>query len=213
MPILAIINEKGGVGKTTLSTNLGRGLQRAGHSVLLVDGDPQGSMRDWFAAAPEDNDLPPVVAMDRPAQFKDIKQVAKGYDWVIVDGAPSVEDLAIAAIKSADLVLIPVQPSPYDIWAAESLVDLVKARQEVTDGFPAAAFVVSRQIVGTKLAGEIREALEAYELPIANAFTCQRVAYASSAAVGKTVYEQDGGESAAAEIEKMVEEILEWEAC
>lgn len=210
MPTIAVLNEKGGVGKTTISTNLARGIQQQGKSVLLVDGDPQGSLRDWFAAAPEGNSLPPVVAMDRAAQFREFSIVAKGYDWTIIDGAPSVEDLAIAAIKAADIVLIPVQPSPYDIWAAESLVEMVKARQEIGDGTPAAAFVISRQVVGTRLAADVREALNAYGLPIADAFTCQRVIYPTSAAKGSTVLDDEPEGLAAKEIEQLVKELLQW---
>ena len=70
----------------------------------------------------------------------------------VIDGAPQIADLAVSAIKAANLVLIPVQPSPYDIWAASDLVELVKQRIEVTDGRLRAAFVISRLIKGTRLA-------------------------------------------------------------
>lgn len=208
--IISIINEKGGVGKTTLSTNLGRALQNAGHKILLVDSDPQGSLRDWVAAgeaAVIDSPMPPVVAMDRAALFKDLASIAKGYDYVLIDGAPSVQELAVAAIKAADLVLIPVQPSPYDIWAAESLVELVKARQEVGAKLKA-AFVVSRQITGTKLAGDVREALDGYGLPVLKHGTTQRVAYPSTAAKGLTVFEEMPLTAAAEEMSKLAHEVM-----
>ena len=99
MPIIAVLNEKGGSGKTTISTNLARGFQLNGHQVLLVDSDPQGSARDWYAAAGEDNNLPPVVGLDRPALFKELPTLSKNTDWVIIDGAPQLEDIAVAAIK------------------------------------------------------------------------------------------------------------------
>jgi chromosome partitioning protein len=113
--IISIINEKGGVGKTTLTTNLAAAYQRMGKTVLLVDSDPQGSLRDWHAAAGENNTHPPVVAMDRAVQFKDLAGLAANYDIVLIDGAPSVQELAVAAIKASHVVLIPVQPSPYDL--------------------------------------------------------------------------------------------------
>ncbi|MCC6135194.1 MAG: AAA family ATPase [Gammaproteobacteria bacterium] len=210
MKILAVLNEKGGVGKTTMATNLARGLQLAGQSAIIIDSDPQGSARDWYAAAREDNQLPPVVGMDRPPLFKNLKHVAQGFAWAVIDGSPRVEDLAVAAIKVADLVLIPVQPSPYDIWATESLVDLVKTRQELANGKPSAAFLISRQIVGTKLAAEAREALEGYQLPILQNLTSQRVIYANSAARGSTVLDDEPTGAAAEEIRALVKEIIAW---
>ena len=210
MTIVAVLNEKGGVGKTTIATHLARGFQRAGETAILIDSDPQGSARDWYAAAGEDNPLPPVVGMDRSPLFKNLKSVVQGFQWVIIDGSPGIEELAVAALKVADRVLIPVQPSPYDIWAAESLVELVKTRQDITDGKLKAAFVVSRQIVGTKLASEIRAALEGYGLPIFRAFTSQRVIYANSAAQGATVLDAEPQGVAAEEIRALVEEVRAW---
>jgi chromosome partitioning protein len=210
MKVLAVLNEKGGVGKTTIATNLARGLQLAGQSAILIDSDPQGSARDWYAAAGEENALPPVVGMDRPPLFKNLKQVTQGFAWAVIDGSPRIEELALAAIKVADLIVIPVQPSPYDIWAAESLVDLVKTRQEITDGKPHAAFLISRQIVGTKLIGEAREALEGYHLPLFKSLTSQRVIYANSAARGSTVLDDEPAGAAAEEIRTLVKEIVAW---
>ena len=156
MKVIAVLNQKGGSGKTTIATHLARALQLAGADVLLVDSDPQGSARDW-AAVREDQPLA-VVGIDRPTIDRDLKQIARK-DFVVIDGAPQAADLAVSAIKAADFVLIPVQPSPYDIWATADLVELVKQRIEVTDGRLQAAFVVSRAIKGTRVGGEITEAL------------------------------------------------------
>jgi len=210
MPVIAVLNEKGGAGKTTIATNLSRALQLQGKNVILIDSDPQGSARDWHAAAKEDNELLPVIAMDRPSQFKELSKITSSFDWAFIDGAPRTEELAIAGIKAADMVLIPVSPSPYDIWAAESLVELIKARQEITDGRPKAAFVVSRQIVGSRLSTEVRSALEAYCLPILNSCTSQRVIYPTSAAVGSTVVDDEPNGAAAKEIQDILEELLAW---
>ena len=115
MKIIAILNQKGGVGKTTLATNISTKLYLDNYKVLLIDSDPQGSARDWHAAGKSEM---PVIGIDRPTLDKDIKKIANNFDWIIIDGAPQLTDMAISAIKCADLVVMPVQPSPYDIWAS-----------------------------------------------------------------------------------------------
>jgi len=205
MKVIAVLNQKGGSGKTTIATHLARALQMDGADVLLVDSDPQGSARDWSAAR-EDQPLT-VVGIDRPTIDRDVKNVARKVDFVVIDGAPQAADLAVSAIKAADFILIPVQPSPYDIWATSDLVDLVKQRIEITDGKLQAAFVVSRAIKGTRISGEVTEALAGYELPVLDARITQRVSYPGTAAVGMTVLEAEPEGDAAAEIRALAAEI------
>jgi chromosome partitioning protein len=206
--IIAILNQKGGAGKTTLSTNLARALQLGGDRVLLVDSDPQGSARDWNAAG--DGNLLPVIGLDRPTLAKDILAILENQDWLVIDGAPQIAELAVAAIKCADVILIPVQPSPYDVWACEDLVDIIKTRQEVTNGKPKAAFVISRVIKNTQLSKEIGEALEGYGLPVFKHFTSQRVIYPKTASTGTTVLDADESGEAAAEIRAIAQELKEF---
>ncbi|WP_419582832.1 ParA family partition ATPase [Thiolapillus sp.] len=205
MKVIAVLNQKGGSGKTTIATHLARELQLDGSDVLLVDSDPQGSARDW-AAVREDHPLT-VVGIDRPTIDRDVKNIARKVEFVVIDGAPQAADLAVSAIKVADLVLIPVQPSPYDIWATAELVDLVKQRIEVTDGRLQAAFVVSRAIKGTRIGGEVTEALAGYELPVLDARITQRVSYPGTAAAGTTVLESEPNGDAAAEVRALATEI------
>jgi chromosome partitioning protein len=205
MRVIAVLNQKGGSGKTTIATHLARALQLSGHKVLLIDSDPQGSARDW--AAVNEAQPVPVVGIDRPTIERDLRSIAP-HDFVVIDGAPQAADLAVSAIKAAHLVLIPVQPSPYDIWAASDLVDLVKQRIEVTDGKLKAAFIVSRHIAGTKLGGEIVEALEGYALPVLTSKIGQRVAFPGTAAKGTTVMDADPTSDAADEIRALADEVI-----
>lgn len=206
--IVAILNQKGGAGKTTISINLARALQIRGRKILLVDSDPQGSSRDWHAAG--NGNLLTVVGLDRPTLDKDVKAIADGYDWVLIDGAPQLAEMAVSAIKCADVVLIPVQPSPYDIWAAEDLVEVIKTRQQVTNGKPKAAFIISRQINNTNLGKEVREALNGYELPVFEAGTFQRIIYAKTAATGSTVLDAEPNSDASNEIKYIAKELEEF---
>lgn len=207
MKVIAVLNQKGGAGKTTIATHLARALQIGGADVLLVDSDPQGSARDW-AAVREDQPLT-VVGIDRPTIDRDVKNVARKVDYVVIDGAPQAADLAVSAIKAADFVLIPVQPSPYDIWATADLVELVQQRIEVTDGRLQAAFVVSRAIKGTKMGAEVAEALAGYGLPVLDSRITQRVSYPGTAATGTTVLDAEPGSDAAAEVLALATELKE----
>ncbi len=207
MPIISILNPKGGSGKTTLTTNLARSLHERGFSVLIVDSDPQGSARDWHAAS--DNNPLPLVALDRPNNMKTLSSIAEAYDYVFIDGAAKLEDMIAAAIKAADIILIPVQPSPYDIWAASDLVDFIKARQEILNGKPLASFVITRSIKRTKLGREIGEALSEYGLPVFEHGTMQRQIYPQSAADGLTIFDLDHRE-AILEINALTDELLQF---
>lgn len=204
MKIIAILNQKGGVGKTTLSTNIACKLHLDGEKVLLVDSDPQGSARDWHSSG--DNDVP-VIAMDRPTIDKDIVKVGSQFDWIVIDGAPQLSNMAISSIKCASLVIVPVQPSPYDIWASSDLVDVIKQRRMLNDDQPKAYFCISRKIANTTLSKEVEEALQGYELPTLKSSTSQRIIYAKSAAEGKSVFEMNQSNEAIVEITNIVNEI------
>lgn len=207
MRVIAVLNQKGGAGKTTIATHLARAIQLTGADVLLVDSDPQGSARDW--AAVRDDQPVPVIGIDRPTIERDLRSVARK-DYVIIDGAPQAHDLAVSAIKAADLILIPVQPSPYDVWATSDLVDLVKQRQELTDGALKAAFVISRAIKGTRIGEEATNALAGYDLPVLDVRITQRVIYPGSAAAGTTVLDQAPDSDVAEEINALTDTVLQF---
>lgn len=206
--VIAVLNQKGGAGKSTLSTNLARGLHLAGFKVLLADADPQGTCRAWRSSFDGSaGDSPPVVGADHDKLDEDLNMIKSSFDYVVIDGAPRLEARAAAAIRAADLVLIPVQPSAADVWAVKALVDLVKARWSVTGGIPKAAFVVCRQIVGSNLAGQIEEALHSYGVPVLGGRTSQRVAYQEAIGAGLSVMDYDGNGRAAQEVREILREV------
>ena len=188
MKVISVLNQKGGAGKTTIATHLARAFQLSGAKVLLVDSDPQGSARDWAAVKPDHGVA--VVGIDRPTIERDLKSIA-AVDFVVIDGAPQIHEMAVSAVKASDFVLIPVQPSPYDIWATAALVELVKTRIEITDGKLQAAFVLSRVIKGTRIGEEVAGVLADYDLPVLGSRISQRVSYPASAARGSTILDDE----------------------
>ena len=196
--IISFLNQKGGVGKTTVSTNLAVSLHLDNQKILLVDSDPQGSLRDWNEA--NEGKRIPVIGLDRETLAKDIEGVKSGYDIIIIDGAPQSSKLVAAAIKVSHFVIIPVTPSPYDVWACSDLIEIVKARQEVANGNPICRFLISRSRKGTNLSDDIIEALSGYEIPVLESRTTHREVYAKTASEGLTVHHALTAEEAIKEI-------------
>jgi chromosome partitioning protein len=193
--IVGVLNQKGGVGKTTIAVNLAAHWARGGRRVLLVDADPQGSSLAWSSARERDP-LFPVVGMAKPSLHRDLPALARNYDLVVIDGAPRVNELARSAILASDIVLIPVQPSPYDVWAAADIVQLVGEAQAFKPGLRA-AFVINRKIAKTAIGRDVSAILDQFPIPVLDAALRQRVVYAESAAQGLSVPEvQPRGEAA-----------------
>lgn len=204
--IISFLNQKGGVGKTTLAVHTAAGLALDGLDVILVDADPQGSALDWLAARQK----PPlfaVVGMPRPVLHRQLPRLAATVDAVVIDGPPSLANIARSAMLASDLVLIPVQPSPYDVWAVGDLVELVDEARLDHDSIDA-RFVVSRRIANTVIGRDVTEALGEWPVPVLETHITQRVAFAESAATGLAVMESAPGSAAAAEARSLATEVM-----
>jgi chromosome partitioning protein len=202
----SIQNQKGGVGKTTLAIHISHALSLTRARVLLVDADPQGSARDW-AAAREDKPPFSVIGLDRPTLHRDLPPLAQDYDHVVIDGPPRVSDLARSAIIAADLVIVPIQPSPYDVWAADEIIKLIQEASVFKENLKS-VFVINRRIVNTAIGRDVGDALADYSIPVLKAVISQRVSFAESAAAGETVLDTDPKGAAAKEILAVTKEIL-----
>ncbi len=197
MQIISVINLKGGVGKTTIALNLAATLADHGHQVLLIDADPQQSATQWAQQGPAAGGagaLPMAVeslrADDGAPQFQAaIARLAQAAQatLVVIDCPPELSDPALVAALLADLVLVPVTPSPLDLWAATQAVATAQEARTLRDGrTPLISLVPSKLLPQTLLARDLPAALEALGEPVAPAIT-QRVALVEAIVLGQTI--------------------------
>jgi chromosome partitioning protein len=206
--IISLLNQKGGVGKTTLAVHLAVAFVHKKKRVLLVDADPQGSAMDWSANRESKTSLP-VIGLPKAILHKELPKMQPDYDFIIIDGSPRVYDVARSALMASDLVLIPVQPSPYDVWAAKEIVDLLEEIKPFKENLKN-AFVINRKIVNTAIGRDVNEVLAEYNLPVLKSQISQRVSFAECAAKGLTVLETEPDSLASKEIKALLKEIMEF---
>jgi len=208
MTVIAVMNQKGGVCKTTTCVGLARALDLDERDVVLVDSDPQGSMVDWAAA----NDSQPiqVYVIERTKLEREIPKLTN--EFVIIDGTAKAADLALKTINVADLILIPVQPSPLDVWATSEMVDMIHDRieeQKAAGETPVrAAFIVSRSSSRAKLSKKISATLAGYGFPVLEARLSQRQEHPNSHMSGKTPLDTQPRGPAAADLRAIKDEVL-----
>lgn len=207
--IVGVLNQKGGVGKTTIAIHLAAAMALKKKRVLLIDADPQGSALDWDNARQADP-LFTVVGKPKASLHRDIEGLAGDYDHIVIDGPPRVYDVARSAVVASDMIVIPIQPSPYDVWAAKEIVALVEEAVVFKTNLKS-VFTISRKIAKTAIGRDVKEALAGYPIPVLDTAICRRVAYAESAAQGLTVLETEPEGRAAREVKKLTEEVLAWQ--
>jgi chromosome partitioning protein len=206
--IIALLNQKGGVGKTTLATHLAGEFVAQGGSAVVIDADPQGSALDWSQRRHQTGftRLFGVIGLARETLHLEAPEIARSVDYVVIDGPPRVTALARSALLAADLVLIPVQPSPYDLWASADMVALITEAQFFRPMLRT-AFVVNRRVVRTVIGREARPALAGQPFPALHAEVHQRIAFAESVATGRLVRECAINSAAAREIGTLAAEV------
>ncbi len=205
MPIIAVVGNKGGAGKTTLSVNIAAGLSRQS-SIAMIDADPQGSSLQWRAIAADNVNFPVY------APTFSLKQQATGYaaknDFVLIDCPPSVHaPQTVSVLEFADMAIIPVQPSPVDLWATVHIEKAINEAREVNPSMKA-MLVINQLESRTTLSRLVREVLSEIALPVAESAIRRRAIYRNSMLEGKSVFNiGKRGADAAAEIESLIKEV------
>src|SRR6188768_1537572 len=145
--IVSILNQKGGSGKTTLSINIAHCFKLKGFSVCLIDTDKQASARDWYERG--EGKVLDVFGLDRTTLDIDFKKLELNREWIFIDGLSNISPMTAKSIVLSDIVLIPIRPSPYDVWASAETIELIKRNQPVNNGKPKVAFIINHSLLNS----------------------------------------------------------------
>lgn len=211
--ICALLSQKGGVGKTTVTMQLAAGLAASGYRVAVADLDPQESALRWAASADEAEPFPATLrglAGTAETIGAGVRELARGVDFVVLDCPPSIEHPhTLAALEVADVVLIPVVPSPTDLWSTRAVEHLVLATRERRPKLRAA--LLPNRVQRTSLAADVLEVLRDFKLPVLGVSLSQRNAYAQSAVLGGSVLDLGrSAEAAREEVERLTAAVLDF---
>ena len=206
MPVIAFVGNKGGAGKTTLAVNLAAGLARYADTAIL-DADPQGSSVHWYANS-EKQTVTPVFPAES-GLLDQLDKLTREFAYIIADCPPSVHAPQTDAIlKMADVAMVPVQPSPVDLWATVHIEQAIVEAQQ-TNASLRAVMVVNQLESRSTLSQLIREALAEIAVPVASTAIRKRAVYKASALEGRTVFDMGKrGEEAAEELDQLIREVI-----
>jgi chromosome partitioning protein len=210
--IIAVVNQKGGSGKTTLSMQLAGALARRGNKVLVVDADPQGTATRWAASAEDDRPFPASVVGLSAASTKvhrEVKKFVEDYRYIIIDCPPAADSpVPQSALLVADLALVPVIPSPLDMWAAVGIREVIGNVGDINEELTS-RLVINQLQPNTTLAKEALEVFPEFGIEVCKTYMRQRQVYRQSAVFGQTVHDFGAKAAAAAEeVEALTDEVL-----
>jgi chromosome partitioning protein len=210
--VIAVVNQKGGAGKTTISMNMAGSLAKRGHKVLVVDADPQGTATRWAASAEDDKLFPASVVGLSAATTKvhrEVKKFLDDYEWIVIDCPPAADSpVPQSALLIADLAVVPLIPSPLDMWAAVGIREAILNVSSINEALQA-RLVFNQYQQNTSLAKEALEILSEFGIELCDTRIGSRQVYRQSAVFGHTVHDFGSkAKEAIEEIEGLTDELL-----
>lgn len=187
--IISVSSLKGGTGKSTISQNLAVCFAHMGYKTIIVDTDTNGSSQRWSGLRPEDYPEVPAVSISDPrALRKNINQIQKDYEMVIVDGTPALSELASTIILISDLLLIPIKPGVLDLWATEKFIEKYEQALVLKQNINA-RFLLNQVDSRTKISHEVYDVLKDFGIEAMKTQINNRIAYSEAIISGLGVYE------------------------
>lgn len=207
--VFTVAQHKGGAGKTTLSAQIAAALDQSGAKVLIIDVDPQGSLTEWHKMRCQTLGRKNKITLFQTQGWKmmrELPRIQREFDFILIDTPPHAESEASIAIRMADLVLMPMQPSPLDVWACAPTIKIIVSEKKPL------MLVMNRVPAKSRLNDTIQEKLGTMNIQVAKTTLGNRVSFASSIMQGLGVGEFDPRGMAAEEMASLLKEIKKHKA-
>jgi chromosome partitioning protein len=206
MMIISLVNQKGGVGKTTIAINIGMGMARRNYKVGFLDTDPQGTASQWQSI--EGNMAFEVKHHPSPVPAEEIMSKNQNHSLLVIDTPPAIGEITQSVLELSDLAIIPLAPSVLDLWSSRTTIGMIQEAKKVNPKLEG-RLLVSRKIPRTRLGRDGRDAIVALEMDVFETEISQRIAYVESMIAGVSVFQYAPKSEASKEIENLCEEIIQ----
>lgn len=202
--IICLVNNKGGVGKTTIAVNLAFYAAQNGNKTLLVDTDPLGGLEKWQDLS--DDNAFDVVHYPEDSLNNNIADLSKGYKHIIIDGAPGKGNITVSNLMSPHLAIVPIDPSPLSVWSTRKTINAILQTLSSNKWFES-RILISKCAVGTTMDRDVREVLTTYGMNLFDTKIHHRIDFIKSFVKGVSVLEHAPQSKATNEIKSLCKEI------
>jgi chromosome partitioning protein len=206
--ILAVVNQKGGTGKSTVATNIAACFAAEGREVLLIDADPQHTALDWRADRPDNQPLLQTIGLPIRNLHQELEPFRRKYEVILIDGGGRITATARAAVMASDFLIVPILPSKPDLLSTQDffreVINEVTAVKDIQG-----AILINQVQTGTLINREVQEHLKELHYPVFDTVLHLYVAYKEAMAAGLSVIEYDPRSKAAQEMAAFFHELEE----
>jgi chromosome partitioning protein len=217
--IISFINQKGGCGKSTLCMSIASAISRrhrpdgVQYKVLVASADPQGTVLRWSSAAPDDKPLPfPVINLNASGDkvHRELKKFVDNYDFILVDTPASVSTIPYSALLVSDLALMPLIPSPPDLWSSFETKPVIDNVREINEDLQV-RLVINRCQSNLNVSKEILNIVDKLDMPVCHSKVSMLTAFGEAAGAGTSIYDckYETRRAAVLQIEDLVDEVFE----